>query len=90
VFALIVCGVPLTFSGLVFASRFAAREHADVAFGWNVLGAVIGGLLEMSSMLLGLRAMFLGAALLYAVTFFFMRRRVLNTIVPAVLTAPQK
>lgn len=76
VFALVVCGVPLTFSGLVFAARFSVRDQADVAFGWNVLGAVIGGVLEMSSMLLGLRAVFLGAALLYAVTFFFVQAHV--------------
>ncbi|MEO7702037.1 MAG: hypothetical protein ABIZ04_22650 [Opitutus sp.] len=75
VFALFVCGVPLTFAGLVFASRFAVREQADVAFGWNVVGAVMGGILEMSSMLLGLRAVFIGAGLLYAITFFFMRTR---------------
>ena len=82
VFALVVCGVPLTFSGLVFASRFATRAQADVAFGWNVLGAVVGGVLEMSSMLLGLRAVFLGAALLYAMTLFLVRRRAMNESVP--------
>jgi hypothetical protein len=86
-FSLIVCGVPLTFSGLVFASRFAVREQADVAFGWNVLGAVIGGILEMSSMLLGLRAMFLGAALVYAVTYFFMRARSNKPMAHAPVTA---
>lgn len=85
VFALVICGVPLMFSGLVFAARFAAREHADIAFGWNVLGAVMGGLLEMSSMLLGLRAVFLGAALIYAATLFFARRQLMSITVPVAL-----
>lgn len=74
-FALLVSGIPLLFFGLVFASRFARRAQADVAFGWNVLGAVVGGILEMGSMLLGLRAMLLGAALLYAIALFFVGRR---------------
>lgn len=79
-FALLVCGVPLTLSGLVFAARFQTRELADVAFGWNVLGAVFGGILEMTSMLLGLHTMFLGAALLYALVLFFVQRQTTSLV----------
>lgn len=74
-FAILACGTPLVFFGLVFASRFAARKHTDIAFGWNILGAVFGGILETGSMLLGLRAVLIGAAMLYAIAFLLIRRR---------------
>lgn len=65
-FALSMCGVPVAFGGFAFASRFAARDSAQTAFGWNIIGAVLGGLLELLSMITGLKAMFLLAAVLYA------------------------
>jgi hypothetical protein len=37
----------------------------DVAFGWNLLGAVTGGLLEFSSMIIGLKSLSLVAMLAY-------------------------
>ncbi|MEO7413928.1 MAG: hypothetical protein ABIZ81_11285 [Opitutaceae bacterium] len=64
-FAIAVCGTPILCAGLAFASRFAARRETDAAFGWNILGAVFGGVLELASMILGLRALFLIAAVLY-------------------------
>lgn len=67
-FALVVCGVPVSCAGLAFAARFGAREDANTAFGWNVIGAVVGGVLELSSMLTGLHALFFLAALLYLLT----------------------
>jgi spermidine synthase len=67
-FALVVCGVPVSCAGLAFAARFGAREDANTAFGWNVIGAVVGGVLELSSMLIGLHALFFLAALLYVLT----------------------
>jgi hypothetical protein len=72
-FALLVCGVPVLCSGLAFAVRFAARPRADTAFGWNILGAVCGGLLEFTSMALGLHALFLMAAILYLAALYFSR-----------------
>ncbi len=67
-FALVVCGVPVSCAGLAFAARFGARNDANTAFGWNVIGAVVGGVLELSSMLIGLHALFFLAALLYVLT----------------------
>ena len=67
-FALVVCGVPVSCAGLAFAARFGARGDANTAFGWNVIGAVVGGVLELSSMLVGLHALFFLAALLYLLT----------------------
>lgn len=58
-------GLPVLFASLCFALLFKEREHADVAFGWNMLGAVAGGLLEFSSMAVGLKAMTLVAVTAY-------------------------
>jgi hypothetical protein len=58
-------GLPVLFASLCFAVLFKERERAEVAFGWNMLGAVAGGLLEFSSMAIGLKAMTLLAILAY-------------------------
>ena len=74
-FALVICGTPVVCAGLAFAARFAVRADAAVAFGWNIVGAVAGGMLELSSMLFGLRALFLFAALLYGLALWVGIRR---------------
>ncbi|MCI0740987.1 MAG: hypothetical protein L0Y72_18220, partial [Gemmataceae bacterium] len=56
---------PIFFSSVLFASYFATSE-ADRALGWNIAGAVAGGLLENLSLMLGCRNLLLVIALLYA------------------------
>lgn len=63
--SLILAGGPILFASLCFALRFRVRSDAGAAFGWNLLGAVAGGLLEMTAMLLGLRALLLVALAAY-------------------------
>lgn len=58
-------GAPILFASTLFALRFRTRESAATAFGWNLLGAVAGGLLEMTSMAVGLRALLLAALAVY-------------------------
>ncbi|MFI5183767.1 MAG: hypothetical protein ACHQNV_05180, partial [Vicinamibacteria bacterium] len=58
-------GAPVFFAALSFASLFRDRERAATAFGWNLLGAVAGGLIEFASMAIGLRALLLVALLAY-------------------------
>jgi hypothetical protein len=71
---LILC-MPLFFAGIIFASHIAREAHASVALGSNMLGAVVGGVLEYTSMLWGLRALYLLAALLYALSWVSLLRR---------------
>lgn len=52
-------GTPIFFAAACFALIFREREAADVAFGWNLLGAVAGGLVEFVSMTTGIRALYL-------------------------------
>jgi len=58
-------GAPIFFAATLFASAFAERAEADLAFGWNLLGAVAGGLLEFLTMLVGIKALHLLALALY-------------------------
>jgi hypothetical protein len=71
-------GTPVFFASACFALAFATRPASDVAFGWNVLGAVAGGLLEFLSMSYGIRAMLLLAALAYLITFLQRSRATAN------------
>jgi hypothetical protein len=44
---------PIFFANLMFSLTFRDVEIAEHVFGWNLIGATIGGVLEYSSMLLG-------------------------------------
>jgi hypothetical protein len=67
-------GTPILFASLCFASRFKSRPAADLAFGWNLLGAVLGGLTEFFSMALGFRTLTLVAMVAYLGAFLLAQR----------------
>jgi hypothetical protein len=52
-------GTPIFFAAACFALLFRDRPEANTAFGWNLLGAVAGGLAEFVSMITGIRALYL-------------------------------
>lgn len=58
-------GTPLFCAGLIFSSLFARESEPQHAFGSNLLGALVGGLLEYLSMVTGFKALVLIAATLY-------------------------
>ncbi|HEX4426447.1 MAG TPA: hypothetical protein VH079_13695 [Terriglobales bacterium] len=60
-----VFSVPVFFAGVLFATQFRQAESPGAALGANMLGAVIGGLLENLSLLIGLKALLLVALGLY-------------------------
>jgi SAM-dependent methyltransferase len=64
--AAIVIGVPLFCASLLFSDSFRRAPDGAAAFGANLVGVVLGGALEYSSMQFGLRALYLGAAALYS------------------------
>ncbi len=72
--SVLLVGTPIFFAAACFALRFRTRESVGVAFGWNLLGAVAGGLLEFTSMAVGLRMLSLGAVAAYLVVFWLARR----------------
>jgi spermidine synthase len=65
-FAALIFAIPVFFAGLLFASEFRSAESPAAALGANMLGAVVGGLLENLSLIIGMKALLLVAALLYS------------------------
>ena len=64
---------PIFLANLIFAERFRDVSHSTEAFGANLLGAMLGGVLEYLALLVGYRALLLVAALLYGVAFLLGR-----------------
>jgi spermidine synthase len=61
--------LPLLFSGIVFSTLLAARERISGIMAMNLLGAIVGGLLEYNSMYLGFQALYLIAMACYLLAF---------------------
>jgi hypothetical protein len=59
---------PVLFAGVIFAASFKRTEQPDRAFGFNIAGAMLGGLAENSSMLLGFQYVVLVAILFYVLS----------------------
>jgi hypothetical protein len=65
---------PIFVANLVFASRFRDTERSTAAFGANLLGAMVGGLLEYVSLLTGYRSLLVLVAGLYGLAFLLRPR----------------
>jgi hypothetical protein len=65
---------PIFTANLVFAARFKETAHIATAFGANLLGAMVGGLLEYASLVTGYRSLLILVALLYGLAFLTGRR----------------
>jgi SAM-dependent methyltransferase len=57
--------IPVFFAGILFASEFQKADSPSAALGANMLGAVVGGLLENLSLIIGMKALLLVAVVLY-------------------------
>jgi hypothetical protein len=57
---------PVFIANLVFADRFRDVGSSAVAFGTNLLGAIVGGVLEYGALIVGYRALLIVVAGLYA------------------------
>jgi SAM-dependent methyltransferase len=64
---------PVYFAGLVFARSFGRAALAAPAIGANILGAVLGGWIEYSTMALGVRALVLLAGAFYLLSLLLLR-----------------
>jgi hypothetical protein len=71
--AVAVAFVPVFLANLVFAKRFRDVAASNVAFGANLLGAMVGGVLEYASLITGYRALLIIVGLLYAMAFGLQR-----------------
>jgi len=60
---------PIFLANLVFAQRFRDVTASNVAFGANLLGAMVGGVLEYLALLTGYQALIVVVAILYGLAF---------------------
>ena len=64
---------PVFFAGIVFISSFRNIGFRAEAFGSNLLGSLVGGLLDSLSFLIGIKALVLVAGLLYVMSWITSR-----------------
>jgi spermine/spermidine synthase len=74
IIAVVIAFLPIFLANLVFAQRFKDVGSSNVAFGANLLGAMVGGMLEYLSLITGYRALLIIVALLYGLAFLFESR----------------
>jgi len=65
---------PIFTANLVFTQRFKDVSESGTAFGANLLGAMVGGVLEYSALLFGYRALLPVVGILYLLAFISERR----------------
>jgi len=66
--------LPVFVANLIFAVRFKDTGASTVAFGANLLGAMVGGALEYLALILGFNALLIVVALLYGLALLTGRR----------------
>lgn len=67
--AALVIGLPFAFAGLVFSKAYGRANEPSKALGINILGALLGGCLEYSSVIIGTRDLVIIAMVLYVSAF---------------------
>jgi len=60
---------PVFLANLIFARRFREVSASTVAFGANLLGAIVGGVLEYGALIVGYRALLMLVTLIYALAY---------------------
>ena len=73
--AIALAFAPVFCANVIFAARFRSVASSTVALGANLIGAMVGGVLEYVSLITGYRALLLVIAGLYACAFVADRRR---------------
>jgi len=66
--ASVAVAAPLFFAGLIFAIAFKQVKSIESALGSNLIGAVLGGIVEYASLITGIRGLYLLALALYALS----------------------
>lgn len=66
---------PVFFAGVIFGTAFRDSAAPDIALGSNIAGAILGGLSENLSLLIGFNNLLVLALLFYAMSALSLRRR---------------
>jgi SAM-dependent methyltransferase len=72
--AIVLAFFPIFVANLIFTQRFKEVAATTTAFGANLLGAMVGGILEYTALITGYRALLFLVALLYGLALLFGRR----------------
>ena len=72
VLASLLVFAPVFFANLIFSLAFRDREVPENLFGWNLIGATLGGVLEYTSMAIGYSALTIMVAAFYTLAFALM------------------
>jgi hypothetical protein len=70
----LLVALPILFAATIFAMLFLTRANPTRALAYNLVGAIVGGVLEYSSMITGVKALYLIAAAAYLGALWFTRR----------------
>ena len=76
--AAVVAYAPVFFANLVFTYSFRDVRAADMAFASNLLGAMVGGILEYLALITGYRFLVLLVGALYLLAYLLARWRFLG------------
>jgi predicted membrane-bound spermidine synthase len=69
--ASLITFLPIFFANLIFSLSFRDQKIAEHIFGWNLLGASLGGIMEYSSLALGYNNLTIIIAVCYTLAFIF-------------------
>lgn len=85
--AVLLLTLPMFFSGIVFSTLLAGRVAISRIMAANLVGAMVGGLLEYNSMYFGFRFLYLLAIGFYAAAFvaWYLTRRADEVAAPATM-----
>ncbi len=72
--------LPIFTANLVFTQRFKSTSASATAFGANLLGAMFGGLLEYTSLIIGYRSLLFLVAALYGLAFLTGRKELSGSV----------
>ena len=75
----LMVALPVFFAALIFSTLLARRADGTRAFAYNLLGAIVGGVLEYSSMVVGIKGLYVLAAALYVGALLLTRRSEVRT-----------
>jgi hypothetical protein len=73
VYSLTVAPLPIFFAGIIFSSSLRESRDPSVAFGSNLLGAMVGGFSKYLAMVSGMNALFLLAIVFYLISSLLVR-----------------
>jgi len=67
--AAVIAFAPVFFANLVFTASFRDTATADMAFASNLIGAMVGGVLEYAALVTGYQALLIVVAAIYAAAY---------------------